>query len=110
MSRTDKTQPFQIRLWDGTLHRTAVHNHADGICDLPHTLAETLAQYDAGGGFCPPGACFWVFQYTGIKTCGCGLCRDSAGLRAERRNERHRVRRELNDALKAARTGVADLD
>ncbi|NUP73396.1 MAG: hypothetical protein HOQ07_01880 [Sinomonas sp.] len=42
MSRTDKTQPFRIRLWDGTLRRVAVHDHRDGVCDLPSTVREDL--------------------------------------------------------------------
>lgn len=35
MSRIDKTQPYRVRRWDGTLARIAVHDHHDGVCDLP---------------------------------------------------------------------------
>lgn len=110
MSRTDKTQPFHVRLWDGTLHRVAVHDHRDGICDLPADLAEDLNQIDLNGGFMPRDACHWEFHYTGVRTCGCDLCRDADGLRDERRTDRHRMRRELTDLLKFARHDWRDLD
>lgn len=110
MSRTDKTQPYPVRLWDGTLHRVAVHNHVDGICDLPQSLDEELAQYAANGGYLDRAACHWEFQYTGINTCCCNLCRDPARRRAERRADRHRVRRDLREMVKQARTRTDDIE
>lgn len=110
MSRTDKTQPFRVRMWDGTLHRVAVHDHRDGICDLPADLAEDLDQLDLDDGFLQRDSCHWEFYFTGTFPCGCALCRDSGGLRDERRADRHRVRRALTDLLKEARHDWRDLD
>ena len=110
MSRTDKTQPFRVRLWDGTLRRIAVHDHRNGICDLPANLAEDIAQIDGAGGVFPAGACRWEFTWTGMPACCCELCHDSSGLRAERRADRHAVRRDLRDLVKSARGDWSDLD
>jgi hypothetical protein len=108
MSRTDKTQPYRIRLWDGTLRRVAVHNHSDGVCDLPRTLGEDLAVHAVPG---PDGAsCHWALHDTGTKVCCCSLCHDSAGLKARRRAARHDARRQSADLMRLARTDWRDID
>ncbi|WP_284976293.1 hypothetical protein [Arthrobacter sp. efr-133-TYG-104] len=110
MSRTEKTQPFRIRLWDGTLHRLAVHDHRDGICDLPTTIQGDLEQVEDKDGLMARWSCHWEFQYTGTNTCCCPLCHNADGLRDERRAERHRNRRDLAELLKRARHGWRELD
>ena len=110
MSRTEKTQPFRVRLWDGTLHRVAVHDHRDGICDLPATVHEDLEQVEDTVGSMARGSCHWEFQYTGTRTCCCPLCHDADGLRDERRADRHRNRRELAELLKLTRHGRREID
>ena len=110
VSRTDKTQPFRVRLWDGTLTRVAVHDHSDGACDLPATYLDDLAQYATDGGRFSRGSCYWAMRFTGTMACCCDMCHDAAGLRAERRADRHRTRRELADLVKEANTGSHDLD
>ncbi|MCA4132659.1 hypothetical protein [Arthrobacter sp. M4] len=110
MSRTDKTQPFRVRLWDGTLRRVAVHDHRDGICDLPANVQEDRRQVVTNGGFLPNRSCHWEFQYTGSKTCCCSVCHDGDGLRHERRAERHRNRRELANLLKLAHHDWRNID
>ena len=62
MSKTDKTRPFKIRLGDD-LARIAHHDHSNGFCDLPSTLAEELAR---AGSRRNEYNCFWDFVYTGI--------------------------------------------
>lgn len=109
MSRTEKTQPFLIRLWDGTLRRIAVHDHRDGICDLPATVNEDLERVEPRGSMAR-GSCHWELHYTGTRTCCCPLCRDADGLRDERRADRHRNRRELAILLKLTRKGWRELD
>lgn len=101
MSRTEKTQPFQVRLWDGTLQRVAVHDHTNGVCDLPCNVAESMAQYGPSGR--DRHACYWDLHFTGIYVCGCGICRNSAGLRDLRRADRHREKRRLREVLKLVR-------
>lgn len=101
MSRTEKTQPFHVRLWDGTLTRIAVHDHTDGICDLPTDYREDLSCV-AAGDYGRSGSCHWTMHFTGTMACCCGMCHDADGLRAKRRADRHRVRRELLDLVKVA--------
>lgn len=108
MSRTDKTQPYRVRLWDGTLTRIAVHDHSDGICNLPADYREDLSQYAATAGSFSPASCYWTMHFTGTMACCCGMCHDAAGLRAERRADRHRTRRELADLAKEANSGWRD--
>lgn len=110
VAHTDKTSPYLVRLWTGALEREAVHNHADGVCDLPQTYADELAQYTANGGFLDTDACHWDLSYTGVRICCCRLCRDSAGLRELRRRDRRRARHELGEVRKIVRAdpGVVD--
>lgn len=110
MSRTDKTQPFRVRLWDGTLRRIAVHDHRNGICDLPDDLAADIKQIEGASGRFPADSCRWEFAWTGTSPCCCWLCHDSTGHRAERRADRHATKRELRNALKAARADWSDLN
>ena len=44
MAHTDKTKPLRVRLWHGALVRIEEHDHRTGVCDLPATLGELLAQ------------------------------------------------------------------
>ena len=110
MSRTDKTQPFRVRLWDGTLRRVAVHDHRDGVCNLPADEAADLEQFARHGGRIPAYACHWEFTWTGVAPCCCSLCHDPSGLRAERRANRHDIRRALGALLKEASYDWRDLD
>ncbi|MCP2256186.1 hypothetical protein LY13_004971 [Prauserella aidingensis] len=110
MSRTDKTQPFRLRLWDGSLRRVAIHDHRDGVCDLPATLKADLAHFADSGGSVARGSCFWELHYTGTRPCGCPLCHESDLFRADRRASRQRSRRELAALLKLARHDPWNLD
>ncbi|MBB3049399.1 hypothetical protein FHS23_000394 [Prauserella isguenensis] len=110
MSRTDKTQPFRVRLWDGSLRGVAVHDHRDGVCDLPGTLKEDLKHVAGNGGSVARGSCFWDLRYTGTRPCCCPLCRASDRFRADRRASRQRSRRELADLLKLAKHDPWGLD
>ena len=104
MSKTDKTRPFKIRLGDD-LARIAHHDHSNGFCDLPSTLAEELAR---AGSSRNEYNCFWDFVYTGINVCGCGYCRQDTSYRNALRSYRQLARRELRDAAKEYRAGHLD--
>jgi hypothetical protein len=96
MARTDKTDPFWVKTWTGALAHRQVHDHTDGVCDLPATIAEHYEQLDR-----PLGTkCHWAFVYTGTRTCGCWLCRGRTSLnrRHERRADAEEVRRLIRDA------------
>lgn len=110
MSDTKKTDPFLIKLWNGALHRAAVHDHRFGECDLPQAVDEHLAQLSAGWSRLD-GRCRWEFQFTGVRTCCCGLCRPRACGRRERKSARRRTAIGLGEAVKLWRGGeVPDMD
>ena len=100
MSRTEKTSPYIVKLWDGTLRRVAEHDHSTGPCDLPQTLAEHLARWNST-------RCTWELHYDGtnIHDCQCGVCRATLWVRNDVRGERNRARIRLDEALKEYRGG-----
>lgn len=103
MAHTDKTMPLKVRLWHLGLVPVAVHDHRDGVCDLPATLAELLAQSRGGGD------CTWDFSWTGVGACACELCTGGYWHRAENRRDRQKSRRDLRDRVKQwNRTGDVD--
>lgn len=69
MSRTDKTNPFWVKLMHGDLAVEELHDHSDGVCDLPPI--EDAVAYTYGSTRCRR-----CFTYTGINTCCCKLCRE----------------------------------
>lgn len=105
MSRTDKTQPFPIKLWDGTLARAAHHDHRDGACELAATVTKHLAQLRRPAR---AGQCSWHLRFTGTRVCCCGLCRDHVGRRRAKKGSRRRARMALRDALKLFSWRAAD--
>lgn len=109
MSRTDKTQPFAVRLWDGTLTRVAFHDHRNGICDLPASYRE---ERERTGETSRRGVhgCVWIFHYTGMNVCPCEMCHGGDWLRRARRADRHRARRDAAGLLKSARRDWRSLE
>lgn len=85
MSRTDKTKPWRVKIAE---HQpVAVHNHTDGVCNLPD---DVLANPNWGG-------CYW--DDTGLQHsdccrqgCSCSLCWGSS-RRARVRAERYAAKR-----------------
>ena len=107
MSRTDKTQPFSIKLWDGTLARAARHDHRGGACDLPGDVTVHLAQLQRPAS---AGQCSWDLRFTGTRVCCCGLCRDQVGRRRAKKGSRRRARMALRDTLKRSQWRTTDLE
>lgn len=103
MAHTDKTKPLQVRIWHRVLVPVAQHHHEDGVCDLPATLLELLAQRWDGG------ACTWDFAWTGVGVCSCRICTGGYWHRADNRRDRRRTRRNLRDRLKEW-NGTGDAD
>lgn len=95
MAHTDKTDPFRVKIWHGALGRVAEHDHTDGICDLPRTLADFLAQDPRR-----TSACTWSWSDDGTGLCGCEVCRGQTSERRVRRGERRRTRMSLGEQRK----------
>jgi len=103
VSRTEKTQPFRVKLWDGTLERVALHDHRDGPCDLPITMIDDLiGRSDM--------RCRWDLRWTGIFVCCCGLCRQQVEHRRAAKGARRRSRMVLLDAVKRSGSTAEDHD
>ena len=96
MSRTEKTNPFIVRLWDGSLTRVAHHDHATGSCDLPASVAEHLVNWNKT-------RCRWCMHDDGTRI-GAAFQGDLAYIRADRKGERSRLHAGLGEELKAFRT------
>lgn len=94
VSKTDKTRPWRVRAQEAGLK--AVHDHTDGVCDLP---ADPSKDWGSWRG------CHWTeshaFYYGRDRGCGCPLCSQQDWRRQERRRDRHR-------AAQAIRRGRAD--
>jgi hypothetical protein len=103
LSCTEKTQPFRVKLWDGTFVRVARHDHRDGHCDLPSTLAGDRIRGAALQGMPEPRLntrCYWDLHWTGIFVCCCRLCRPQIEHRNEIKGARRRSRMDLRSAVK----------
>lgn len=106
MSRTDKTNPYLVRLWDGTLERVAHHDHRRGECDLPGTWAEHERSY-----IDQPSRCTWDLRFTGVNPCCCSICRAQPWVRADQRGARRRSHMRLEEVRKTwLAGGVEDFD
>jgi hypothetical protein len=77
MSKTDKTAPFWVKMMRGDIASAEVHDHADGICDMPDRTARP-------GGTSVRG-CRRVFVYTGTNVCCCAMCHGNWGVRPGKR-------------------------
>lgn len=93
MSRTDAHVPLYIRVARRDVPRAEVHDHADGVCDLPDPYSwDALWQ--------GRGHCHWTWLRDGHGLCPCEMCHCGDLHRRERRADRQRTRRELRDAVR----------
>lgn len=90
MSRTDKTNPFWVKLDRGDLASDEWHDHSHGTCDLPERWLDQ---------FTGKTRCRREFRFTGIRTCCCPLCHawdyplpEPRRRRRERRTAKHKMR------------------
>lgn len=65
MSKTDKTNPLWVKITRGDVASEEIHNHSDGVCDLP---ADGSLAWSRGQ------RCRREFVYTGTHTCCCHWC------------------------------------
>lgn len=81
----------------------AVHDHRNGICDLPDNLAADIEQIEGASGRPFAESCRWEFAWTDTAPCCCSRRRDSSGRRVERRAHRHAIKRDLRDLQRQRR-------
>lgn len=103
MSKTDKTRPWRVRATDSPLRTCVpVHDHRDGVCDLPEDPIDGLS-------FFQPDQCYWTygldFYYGRDKGCGCAMCTGQVWRRRERRATRHAAALVCREAVAVHRTG-----
>ena len=96
MSRTYAHVPLRVRIARGDIAHEAVHDHTDGVCDLPDPL-----EGDLGWVWGSPH-CHWMWLPDGHGLCACEQCHGGSLHRSERRAERQRVRRALRLAAPSA--------
>lgn len=88
MSRTDAHVPLHVRVARGDIARVAVHDHTDGVCDLPNPCDRDALRRGRGH-------CHWTWLWDGRGQCPCELRHGGEAKRCERRADRQRMRREL---------------
>lgn len=93
MSRTDAHVPLRVRVARGDIARAEVHDHTNGMCDLPETNDRDAPRQRRGH-------CHWTWLWDGHGPCPCETCHGGHANRRERRADRQRVRRELDDAVR----------
>lgn len=93
MSRTWKTRPLKVSMWDSSYKKIkmkAYHDHRNGACDLPDNYKDDRVNSWPNSNWYRM-ACSWGFVYTGRSTCacpGCSWCRPEykrAGVKGEMR-------------------------
>ncbi|GAA4178447.1 hypothetical protein GCM10022287_28780 [Gryllotalpicola koreensis] len=89
MSHTDAHVPLRVRVARGDIGCTEVHDHTDGVCDLPDPFTDEAWSHRRGH-------CHWEWRYDGHAVCSCWMRHGGYELRAERRRNRRRARRELH--------------
>lgn len=112
MSKTDKTRPYWVRLFDQPQNYLEAHDHVNGVCDLPDRPAADSSSNTWWGSWLRHECGYtWsaAFCYSGEGQCGCRLCTGYHTRREERRRDRHDARRKANDWLKEFRSQKFDL-
>jgi len=102
MSRTDKTAPWDVKIFYYPGWLEEFHDHRDGECDLPPKPRNCK---DPGHEFWRwnRGHCYWVASYTqfwnnSMSNCPCSMCHgywmweDDRSPRAQRRIARRYCR------------------
>ena len=66
MSRTHKTKPYMVQMYQGHAPVEEVHDHSKGACDLPPFDPKNMETRTR---------CHWDWKYDGKNHfCGCCLC------------------------------------
>lgn len=102
MSRTRKTRPLMVKAADPTDHTVGleeVHDHDDGVCNLPERPPRKLEHVTEI--MYRPGQCYYTWEYKGVGLCGCRMCTAHDEFKADRRKARHEAKRELKQRTKA---------
>lgn len=94
MSKTDKTQPYWLRMRDHNVR--AVHDHRDGVCDI--------VPLENNRDWWSPGCHYRYWWYGCCTGCGCAMCTDQADRKRKARRERAKGKRECLEGLAEYRT------
>lgn len=92
MSRTDAHVPLAIRVARGDIPRAEIHDHTDGVCDLPEPYSPDAWRHG-------DGHCHWTWVWDGHGLCPCTMCHCGDLNRRERRADRQRTRRDLRTTV-----------
>lgn len=102
MSKTLKTRPIDIRMFDkrdNGLVLVERHNHKDGReCDLPERNIKANIEHVTNLEH-PSESCRWDWQYNGHGVCGCAMCTGKFSRKWENRKDRHATKTEIHKAL-----------
>jgi hypothetical protein len=93
MSKTDKTAPWTVRVYNRPYWLEEYHDHRNGVCDLPERPAPgVLDSVFSYGGQCGWRASheFWCVRQN---ACGCPWCNDTQERRQRTRRNRRAVSR-----------------
>lgn len=82
-----------VSLARGDLAATAVHNHRDGVCDLPNLRDLSRPSFERRPH--DRARCWWEFEFAGTYVCCCQMCHAGPQRRADRRAMRHEDRAAL---------------
>lgn len=88
MSRTNAHVPLHVRIARRNVPYAEVHDHTDGVCDLPDPYI-----YDRQ--WSGRGHCHWTWVFDGRGICPCNMCHGGDYHRADRRADRQRIHRQL---------------
>lgn len=90
MSRTDKTQPYWVKILESKQNRQEWHCHENGVCDIDAVVGpESLSWRRVDGGWKCHYDASTALMYSGYGRCGCPMCSGQYERRQERRQSRH---------------------
>lgn len=84
MSRTYKTNPFWVRMRRGHIRTEEMHDHSNGVCDLPAEINKDW--------WLSCRNCNHHFLYTGKGLCACPMCHEPTSRHIREARERREFR------------------
>ena len=91
MSDTHRTKPLGVKACQHLTKPIAVHNHTNGVCDLPELKPENVWAYRQG-------RCFWNVDWSNpISHCACRTCSGNEHKKTNNRRGRKNIKQKLHD-------------
>lgn len=106
MSRTDKTDPLDVKMWDRFNKGIGIeenHDHSKGECDLPKTYQEYRKRSWPNKDWFKYN-CAWTWTYLGKHVCCCSLCHKNHWTE-DKAADNNSSRMELRDMVKLYNAG-----